>query len=159
SAHCARPMTELSPAGPNSSTRKRRLYSKPTEEKSISYQLFLVGNKTAAERETSQARAFSQRAALAGGAKQRGLMRLLRSVQSLGKDGTAFSTCESLPYAPSFIMFGADPIRRCLFMFADEASTKSLIGQTLASVNRSLRTCTLPGVECRKFSRREAPHA
>ena len=59
----------------------------------------------------------------------------------------------------SFIVFAAEYICGRSFTFADGTPTKSLIRQALTFVNESLRTCTLSGVECQKFSRCEAAQA
>jgi len=57
-----------------------------------------------------------------------------------------------LPCLRCFTVFSADPIRSRSFTFAGAASTKSLIRERLTSVNESLRTCTLSGVECQNSS-------
>jgi hypothetical protein len=61
-------MTELLPARPIAPLENEGTTSKSPEAKSISPHFFLLGSMTAAERETGQARAFSQRFAIAVGA-------------------------------------------------------------------------------------------
>jgi hypothetical protein len=58
-----------------------------------------VESRTGAEREAGQARAIFQRAALAVGAKRRGLTRLLRSVKSSPKMGWTYP-CTAVPGCP-----------------------------------------------------------
>jgi len=93
SEYCARPMTELLLACLVAPLENEGMTSKSPQDKSISSHFFPSGGKTGAERATGQARAFSQRATLAVGAKRRGLTRLPRSVKSERESGMDLSMC------------------------------------------------------------------
>jgi len=86
---------------PNCSARKRSHDFELFRGQIDFFPFFPSGDKTGAERETGQARTFFQRAALAVGAKRRGLTRLPRSVRSSRKMGWTHP-CAACPLLPFF---------------------------------------------------------
>jgi len=123
--------------------KSKALPSKPTEEKSISLpHFFLMEQDRRRGRRVKPARFLSA------------------PYNRRGKMGWTYA-CAACPWLP--FLADASPcsvpvlIHKRPFTFADAIRTISLVCNKLTSANRSIQTCTLSGVECRKFSWCEAP--